>query len=274
MQGILFLALGEGSSDWDGGTTIPSKKTTVKLVKEILRMAISPDEITYLDNTNQSSSTPTDQLQITVEFEGARLVEKHITVLREFGLFGGNASDKPDSGYMINYVIHPRINISPDMTLIRELRLRFGAPLAMQRALEVTNRSGAVSTGLSALPVIALQGVGEAYAKALNNKGIKTIGDLSGTKGPLQSLQTTRMPYTELKAKARLAIRYASELPNIPKLMDKKISDLLSSPIDELMLEADMPREVIEQLQDNLTALRLVTDDRYLNQLRLSDLMS
>ena len=121
MQGILYLAVGEGEEGWDLAQPTPIPSTS-KLTKELLRQPIEADQIVYLDSQIQE---PTNHLEITAEFHGAGLVTNGFRSLREFGLFGGNANEAPDSGFMINYVIHPRIDLNPDATLTRRVRLNF-----------------------------------------------------------------------------------------------------------------------------------------------------
>lgn len=121
LQGILYLSVGEGQDEWDAAqpTITPSNS---KLNKELLRRPLEADQIAYLEGQNQE---PTNHLEITAEFHGADLVSNSFQSLREFGLFGGNATEAPDSGFMINYVIHPRIDLTPEVTLIRRVRLKF-----------------------------------------------------------------------------------------------------------------------------------------------------
>jgi len=47
--------------------------------------------------------------------------------LREFGLFGGDATRTPNSGYLIDYAIHPRVDLTRTMTLTRTVRQSYTA---------------------------------------------------------------------------------------------------------------------------------------------------
>ena len=121
MRGILYLAVGEGEDEWDATQPTPTPSIS-KLRKELLRQLLEADQITYLDNQNQE---PTNHLEITAKFFGADLVSNGFQSLREFGLFGGDAIEVTDSGFLINYVIHPRIDLTPEVTLTRRVRLNF-----------------------------------------------------------------------------------------------------------------------------------------------------
>jgi len=92
------------------------------LAAEIARQALTPEQIVYLDDAGEPSETPTNCLEVAAEFKGKNLVSNGFQSLREFGLFGGDATDVPDSGFMIDHVIHPRIDLSPGDTLERNLR--------------------------------------------------------------------------------------------------------------------------------------------------------
>ncbi|HUX76173.1 MAG TPA: hypothetical protein VMY40_05990 [Anaerolineae bacterium] len=126
LQGILYWAVGRGEKDWDALCPSPRPDDT-HLAAEIARQALTPEQIVYLDDADQESDVPTNCLEITAEFKGEDLVSNGFQSLREFGLFGGDATGAPDSGFMIDYVIHPRIDLSPGDTLERKLRLTFAS---------------------------------------------------------------------------------------------------------------------------------------------------
>jgi hypothetical protein len=124
LRGILYWAVGEGKKEWDALCPSP-RLSDSRLAVEIRRQA--PDRIVYLDDAGQPSRTPTSCLEVTAAFKGQDLVRKGFRSLREFGLFGGDATEAPDSGFMIDYVIHPRIDLSPTDKLERKLRLTFAS---------------------------------------------------------------------------------------------------------------------------------------------------
>lgn len=167
MQGILYLVIGEGEDNWDSQPPVP-RLATSRLTREIYRQILSLDQLVYLDSKNEQTEMPTSRLEITAEFRGEDLELNGSQPLREFGLFGGDATAEPDSGFMIDYVIHPRIDLTSGLRLIRKVRLSFGAGGIPEEDL---GRFGAD------LPVINIDGVGEEYAAALGDQGINLLGD-------------------------------------------------------------------------------------------------
>ena len=122
VAGILYLAVGEGQKAWDAAPPQPLPAAT-RLRKEILRRPVATEAITFLDSAGQPTATPTGRLQINMELTREDFPANGFQPVREFGLFGGNATAAADSGFMINYVIHPRIDITGELTLQRTLRL-------------------------------------------------------------------------------------------------------------------------------------------------------
>lgn len=121
-QGILQFAAGEGLPSWDGGSPAqPASDTT--LTNEIFRKGISAGEITFRDPNTfvDIEPTPSNVIQVdivlgTTEANGS---------LREFGIFGGDATGAADSGDMVNWVIHGRIDKDNTMTITRSIRFTF-----------------------------------------------------------------------------------------------------------------------------------------------------
>jgi hypothetical protein len=198
MRGILYWAIGEGTKDWDGLCSSP-RLTDTQLHKEIARQRLKASQIVYLDDKGAPSGSPTACLEITAAFEGKDLVSNGFQPLREFGLFGGDATKAPDSGFMIDYVIHPRIDLSPKDTLERTLRLTFAAGAIQQDE---------VLTGFGTdLPVSSIDGIGAVYTSALNAHGIHSLGDLAAI-APQHSIGNIPPgKLREFRAKARLAMR-------------------------------------------------------------------
>lgn len=154
LSGITFLAVGEGDKDWDGRTVTPSVQDS-RLKKEIARYRIS-DVICFIDTTETESVIPTSKLKISIEIKPEHFKPAALTQLREFALFGGDADLNENSGYMINHVIHPRIDITAEVTLTRTIILSFSNTTG-ERGLEITT--------LHYLPIRVLDGVGSVYEK-------------------------------------------------------------------------------------------------------------
>ena len=108
---------------WPPDSITPPSPTTgdTKLLVETFRKAINPSDIVFLDSSNQPTDTITNKLQITVLFTESEANGE----LREFGLFGGNATSTANSGFMINRKIHPLIYKTSGMKLERIIRIVF-----------------------------------------------------------------------------------------------------------------------------------------------------
>lgn len=120
-KGITYWAVGKGSSDWDNDNPPnPSVKDT-KLLNETFRKPISADDIKFLDENDNVTDKITNKLEITVIFTE----EEANGELREFGLFGGNATEALNSGIMINRKTHGLIYKTSGMRLERTIRLTF-----------------------------------------------------------------------------------------------------------------------------------------------------
>ena len=87
-SGIQYWAVGSGASSWDSGLPTPEISAT-RLTAEIGRVPISTSELAFLDTNYEVVSTPTNILQISHTF-GANDCNG---VWREFGIFGGNATN-------------------------------------------------------------------------------------------------------------------------------------------------------------------------------------
>ena len=82
-------------------------------------VALAEDQIVYLPRGDEPAGTPSNRLEITADFKGEDFISNGTVKLREFGLFGGDATHAADSGLMINYMIHPVIPLTADLTLTR-----------------------------------------------------------------------------------------------------------------------------------------------------------
>ena len=116
-SGITYWAVGSGASAWDFDMPTPDIDA-VRLTNEIGRVAISPDEITFLTPDFEVSPTPTNIIQIRHLFGTADCNG----VWREFGLFGGNATASPNSGLMVNKRHHAILTKTEEMTVERTMR--------------------------------------------------------------------------------------------------------------------------------------------------------
>lgn len=120
-SGLKYWAVGKGDGSWNNDAPPSPTVGDTKLLVETFRKAIRPEDITFLDSGNQPTDTITNKLQITVTF----LENEANGELREFGLFGGNATGTANSGFMVNRKIHPLIYKTSGMKLERIIRIVF-----------------------------------------------------------------------------------------------------------------------------------------------------
>jgi hypothetical protein len=264
MRGILFWAVGEGEKEWDALCPSPHPADT-QLHKEIARQKLSPAQVVYLDDAGLPKKAPTDCLQITTRFKGENLVANGFQPLREFGLFGGNATEEVDSGYMIDYVIHPRIDLAPGDTLERKLHLSFAAGTVRQE--EALIRFGAN------LPVGSIDGVGDVYTRALNEHGIHCLGDLAAI-SPVQSIgDIPPAKLREFRAKARLVMRLQVGSASLAPFAGRSVSRFLMTRAENLTRPGMAP-EKVGRLQEALTDLQVALDEAQLRDITLGELVN
>jgi hypothetical protein len=270
VQGILYWALGTGDAGWDASPPEASPAAS-KLATEVARRQLLPEQIGYVDQSGAPSAIPTSRLEITAEFRGDDLAPETLVPLREFGLFGGDATLAADTGLMVDYVIHPRIDLGGGLILRRTVRLSFtsGAPLDGGDGFPI-------SFGAS-LPVIVIDGVGEDFGAQLSASGVATLGDLVRI-DPLASVgDIPRVRLLEFRAKARLALGLRVDLAPFVRLSDRSVSDLLRER-PELLAHAARDRRVTTKdavrLQEQLAPLQIAFDDAQLQQVTLGQLGS
>jgi hypothetical protein len=122
--GVRHLDLGRGQSIWD---SVPPEPPTAGMfaLTDVAPVVINSGDLQldYLDASGVVTALPQHRIQITLTLTPGMLPISGDDVfpLREFALFGQlNGSD-----YMIDYVRHPVMNIAPDDTLVRRIRLVF-----------------------------------------------------------------------------------------------------------------------------------------------------
>lgn len=121
LSGMQYFAVGAGSSSWVNDSLPSPAATDVALLNETYRKAITANDVTFIDASNNESATPTNRLQVKVSFTEAEANGE----LRELGLFGGNATTTRNSGLMLNRKIHPLIYKTSGMILERIIRFTF-----------------------------------------------------------------------------------------------------------------------------------------------------
>lgn len=119
--GVKYFAVGKGSSNWSNEAPPLPDAPTSHLVAETYRKVINPADVVFIDAANEVSQSPTNRIQITVTFNENEANGE----LREIGIFGGDATDKADSGIMVNCKYHPLIYKTTGMKLERIVRFTF-----------------------------------------------------------------------------------------------------------------------------------------------------
>ncbi len=166
---------------------------------------------------------------------------------------------------MINYVIHPRIDLTSDLTFTRKLRLTF--------SMGAVHEEGVMGVGAK-LPVISIDGIGDEYVDEFGKNGIYYLGDLAEI-DPFSLVST--IPQTRLKdfrAKARMVSCLGVNPALFTQLAEHSISSLLSKRPEILATNAPgLTSEFIKQLQEELSVLHIALDDAQLQQITLGDLI-
>jgi len=283
MAGVLVWAVGSGRDDWDERAPTP-RAADVRLVHETARKQLAPAQIVYLDQAGQPSATITDQLEVSIEFTAADLAPSGTASLREFGLFGGDATAAANSGFMVDYVIHPRIDLDPAWTLKRTLQLAFGVcsakspepePSRLMPRWYVAPQPSGMGFGAS-LPIISLDGVGKAYAAALEANGIHVLGDLIAwdPSKPVATIPQARL--REFRAKAGLVTGLQVQLKPFLGLADRTLRSILEGAATEIAGTAGpgVTLDMAQGLQEALTVLVVALDDKALERMTLRDMLS
>lgn len=267
LTGIIFVAVGEGMKSWDGEATTPNPAAT-RLARELMRRPLPADSIVFLDEADRPASSPTARLAIEIRLAREDFAGTTPQALREFGLFGGNATAAANSGILINHVIHPRIDLAAGLTLHRTLRLDFRqgpAPL-----LPTAGTFGAH------LPVRAIDGVGEVYGAVLNRAGIMTIADLAAAAPSPAPAHIPQVRMMEFRAKAGLVLTIDADLTPLAAMADHSLSAILRlDPFSEEVLrqlDGTAPDRLL-RLQEKLAILQVALDERALHKLTGGELL-
>lgn len=260
LSGILFFAVGDGDAAWDAGRT-PASPSSSRLHNEVLRQAVPAKDMTYLDANDQPSRQPTSRIQVTANFtwpDGPQ-------ILREFGLFGGDATGARNSGYLVNYVIHPFLQLRTGSTLTRHLRLNLRSQVG-PAWLELPRH------WLAATSITRMDGVGQAYLAAFTREGIETIGQLAAAEPTALNITVPLMKRIELWSKARLVVRTAAALLNVPELYDRRAAVILATLPAALAAEVRIPEEVVARLREQVGLLQTALDSDYLQRITIGEL--
>lgn len=120
---IGFMGIGHGLVGWD---TIPPTldPTDTTLEDEFFRKTIDLTDIYFIDPATNLPVGPgviTPKIEINITL----LAAEANGTLREFGLFGGTATAALDSGEIVNWVSHSRIDKDVTLEIQRRVRILF-----------------------------------------------------------------------------------------------------------------------------------------------------
>ncbi len=125
--GIRFLAVGQGSADWEKNPAPPNPADTGLVDPEPFK--VENPEIVYLDENDGVQANPSSRIQVTAKLERGEPPPPSETLktypLREFGLFGWLGDETTGKANMINSIRHPVIHKDASASLIRVVRLYF-----------------------------------------------------------------------------------------------------------------------------------------------------
>lgn len=274
VEGILFWAVGTGDPAWDGAPPSPSPAATT-LHDERARLALAPAQIEFIDANGDPSAAPTARLRITAEFLGDELAPEGFVSLREFGVFGGDATAAADTGQMVDYAIHPRIDLSPGVVLRRTLHLSFQAATVVGGGGGGGGEGGGEGGFGAGLPVAGIHGVDEAYGAALTARGATTIGALAALDPRAPAGAIPPAVLLDLHTRARMVTGLRVDLAPFAALAGRTLGDLLLTRPEVIAAEevgAGLTAGTVARLQDELAVLQVALDDRLLGEATLADL--
>ncbi|MMZ51289.1 hypothetical protein D1872_130240 [compost metagenome] len=121
-KGAMYWEVGSGNSTWNDQAPPSPSETDTGLLTPLFRKAIQPGDMRFLqaDGTT-TSTTPTNRLEISVTF-GTSEANGY---LREFAIYGGNATATLGSGIPINRKTHGVIYKTSSIELKRTIKFTF-----------------------------------------------------------------------------------------------------------------------------------------------------
>lgn len=260
--GIRQVAVGTGDSTWDTARPAATRGTT-RLHREVRRMGVESGVMRYLDADGEPTDDPSSTLEVSVEIPW----EEDVT-LREFGLFGGDATGEPGSGWMVNYVVHAPLELEAGQRLTRTVRLSFGRGSDTGRP----TAPGPADHWLGGLRVDVVEGVGPAYRAALEEMRVGTLADLAGLDPGAEAESIPRTRLMEFRARARIALRTASDLRVPPALLPLPSTALTTRSIREVARETGVGGVDVRAVREEVALLEASLDHQLLSRLTLGDL--
>lgn len=123
--GISYMAVGAGDVAWDAVAPVQDRADAT-LHAEFFRKAIPAADMVFVDPGDPDVVVvgPTRMVQISVTLEQGEANDS----LREFALFAGHAEAALDSGHILNWVVHPRIDKDNTMAIQRRVQIELLLP--------------------------------------------------------------------------------------------------------------------------------------------------
>jgi hypothetical protein len=121
---LSYWAVGSGEGDfWDDlSVEVRQGKSVFTLETLYNETAREPVTVVFIDNNNDEVTGPTNRIEVRAAF-GPDVTGP----LREFGIFGGQATASPDTGLMVDHKSHSQISLNEtpgeQNVLIRALRI-------------------------------------------------------------------------------------------------------------------------------------------------------
>ena len=128
-EGIKYMAVGRGDVSWDALPigSIPQPVAQATLEDEFFRKEIQPTEMSFLDPDDPAYPViagPSRMIQVEVTLTSSEANDTH----REFGLFCGQTAGALDSGLIMNWIAHRRIDKDTTLTINRTVQILFALP--------------------------------------------------------------------------------------------------------------------------------------------------
>jgi len=261
-HGIMYWAVGTGDPVWDSEHII-AECSALRLYNEVARVPVAAEDMTYLNPDGSESEQTTSRLEVNANFSW--LNETHI--LREFGIYGGNASESANSGYLINYVIHPAIELTSGSTLTRRLRFNF-KPLGGEKDWLTLPQHW-----LADYSVETIDGVGASHTASLADSGVTTINALAMIEPAAIEVDIPILLMTHWRAKARLLLMAAADLIPLAALSSWRVPDILSTSNADLAAQLDaVSLERVAHIREQLGAILVALDDSFITKMTYGEL--
>jgi beta-lactam-binding protein with PASTA domain len=144
LAGLLYWAVGSGDPAWDPMAAPPAPdRRAPALVKEVYRKRLAPGDLSY--------DPATHVLTVRATF----LPGEATADLREFGIFGGDASGLPGSGYLFNTARHAVVHKAADQSLARSLKLTLAGDNVVSGLLDTIGRLLGNAAGIAGVTAVA-----------------------------------------------------------------------------------------------------------------------